>query len=232
MTSGKGKRRECNMAKMRSSSVRIRSACVLGAGTMGAQIAAHLGNAGYSVSLLDVSAQAAREGLERARKLKPDPFFAPDRAGLHSDRRVRLRPGMDRAGRLDHRSRHRAGGGEAVAPRARGCAPSRRLDRQLQHVGPVDCGPRGRAQRRLPQTLARHALFQSTSIPAIARNHSDGRHRSGRYRRCTQLRRSPARKERRHRERTHPDSSPITSLCTASFASSKRSPPALTPSKR
>ena len=66
------------MAKMRSDSLRIRSACVLGAGTMGAQIAAHLGNAGYQVSLLDVSAQTAREGLERARKLKPDPFFTPD----------------------------------------------------------------------------------------------------------------------------------------------------------
>jgi 3-hydroxyacyl-CoA dehydrogenase len=45
---------------------------------MGAQIAAHLGNAGYPVSLLDVSAHAAREGLERARKLKPDPFFTTD----------------------------------------------------------------------------------------------------------------------------------------------------------
>lgn len=48
---------------------------------MGAQIAAHLANAGYAVSLLDVSAQAAREGLERTRKLKPDPFFTPDVAG-------------------------------------------------------------------------------------------------------------------------------------------------------
>ena len=48
---------------------------------MGAQIAAHLGNAGYPVALLDVSAQAAREGLERARKLKPDAFFTPDAAG-------------------------------------------------------------------------------------------------------------------------------------------------------
>ena len=48
---------------------------------MGAQIAAHLGNAGYPVSLLDVSAQAAREGLERARKLKPDPFFTNDAFG-------------------------------------------------------------------------------------------------------------------------------------------------------
>ena len=48
---------------------------------MGAQIAAHLGNAGYAVSLLDVSAQAAREGLERARKLKPGPFFTTDAVG-------------------------------------------------------------------------------------------------------------------------------------------------------
>src|SRR5687767_10496052 len=71
---------------MPSASLRIRSACVLGAGTMGAQIAAHLGNAGYSVALLDVSAQAAREGLERARKLKPDPFFTPEAA-------VRIRTG-------------------------------------------------------------------------------------------------------------------------------------------
>ena len=64
-----------------SAPLRIRSACVLGAGTMGAQIAAHLCNAGYPVVLLDVSGQAAREGLERARKLKPDPFFTPGAAG-------------------------------------------------------------------------------------------------------------------------------------------------------
>ena len=69
------------MAKMPSPSPRIRSVSVLGAGTMGAQIAAHLSNAGYPVSLLDVSAQAARDGLDRARKLKPDPFFSPDAAG-------------------------------------------------------------------------------------------------------------------------------------------------------
>ncbi len=66
---------------MPSASLKIRSACVLGAGTMGAQIAAHLANAGYPVTLLDVSAQTAREGLERARTLKPDPFFTADVAG-------------------------------------------------------------------------------------------------------------------------------------------------------
>jgi 3-hydroxyacyl-CoA dehydrogenase len=55
----------------------IRKAAVLGAGTMGAQIAAHLANAGIPSLLLDVTPKAAREGFERARALKPDPFFTP-----------------------------------------------------------------------------------------------------------------------------------------------------------
>jgi 3-hydroxyacyl-CoA dehydrogenase len=62
--------------------VTIRSAAVLGAGVMGAQIAAHLANAGVRVRLLDVTNDAAREGLERARKLKPDPFFTPAAVAL------------------------------------------------------------------------------------------------------------------------------------------------------
>src|SRR5262249_28085992 len=60
----------------------IRSATVLGAGVMGAQIAAHLANAGVRVRLLDVARGAAREGLERGRRMKPDPFFIPDAASL------------------------------------------------------------------------------------------------------------------------------------------------------
>ena len=62
----------------------FRSVGVLGAGTMGAQIAAHFANAGVPVLLLDVTAEAARDGLKRARSLKPDPFFAPDTASLVS----------------------------------------------------------------------------------------------------------------------------------------------------
>src|SRR5205814_5295835 len=53
----------------------IRSVAVLGAGTMGAQIAAHFSNAGVPALLLDITADAARDGLKRARSLKPDPFF-------------------------------------------------------------------------------------------------------------------------------------------------------------
>jgi 3-hydroxyacyl-CoA dehydrogenase len=56
----------------------INSVAVLGAGVMGAQIAAHFANAGVPSLLLDVTAEAADAGLKRARALKPDPFFTPD----------------------------------------------------------------------------------------------------------------------------------------------------------
>ena len=42
---------------------------------MGAQIAAHLANAGVPVLLLDLDTKTASDGLKRAQKLKPDPFF-------------------------------------------------------------------------------------------------------------------------------------------------------------
>ena len=54
---------------------RIRSAAVLGAGAMGAQIAAQLANAGTPVLLLDLDARTAAAGLDRARQLKPEAFF-------------------------------------------------------------------------------------------------------------------------------------------------------------
>ncbi len=55
----------------------VREVAVLGAGTMGAQIAAHFANAGIPALLLDITREVAREGLERARALRPDPFFTP-----------------------------------------------------------------------------------------------------------------------------------------------------------
>jgi 3-hydroxyacyl-CoA dehydrogenase len=82
---------------------RIEKAAVLGAGTMGAQIAAHLANAGIPTLLLDIppreltpeeqskgsSLEApdvrnriARSGLEAARKAKPAAFFTPELSSL------------------------------------------------------------------------------------------------------------------------------------------------------
>ncbi|MCX7992162.1 MAG: 3-hydroxyacyl-CoA dehydrogenase/enoyl-CoA hydratase family protein [Fimbriimonadales bacterium] len=55
-------------------------AAVLGAGTMGAQIAAHLANVGWHVLLLDLTPEQAKQGLERVSKLKPAPFYLPELA--------------------------------------------------------------------------------------------------------------------------------------------------------
>ena len=83
--------------------MRIEKAAVLGAGTMGAQIAAHLANAGVPTLLLDippreltpeeqakglklespqVRGRIARNGLEAAVKAKPAAFFTPEFATL------------------------------------------------------------------------------------------------------------------------------------------------------
>ncbi len=77
----------------------IKKVAVLGAGVMGAQIAAHLANAGIPSYLLDivpkelieeekakgltlqgpeVRNRITREGLEKAKKLKPNAFFVPE----------------------------------------------------------------------------------------------------------------------------------------------------------
>ncbi len=77
----------------------IKKVAVLGAGVMGAQIAAHLANAGIPSYLLDivpkelteeekrngltlqspeVRNRIAREGFERAKKIKPNAFFIPE----------------------------------------------------------------------------------------------------------------------------------------------------------
>ncbi len=83
--------------------MRIEKAAVLGAGTMGAQIAAHLANARIPTLLLDippreltpeeqakgltlnskeVRSRIARNGLEAAKKAKPAAFFTPELATL------------------------------------------------------------------------------------------------------------------------------------------------------
>ena len=83
--------------------MRIRNAAVIGAGTMGAQIAAHLANVGIPVLLLDVvpaalTPEEQQRGLtlqspevrtrntrtlfERMKKLSPNPFFLPEAARL------------------------------------------------------------------------------------------------------------------------------------------------------
>jgi len=59
-----------------------RRVAILGAGTMGAQLAGHFANTGIPVVLLDQTAALARQGFERARQLKPPPLFVPDVVSL------------------------------------------------------------------------------------------------------------------------------------------------------
>ena len=82
---------------------KIHRAVVIGAGTMGAEIAAHLANAGVPVTLLDiipnkltpdeetrglsladpaVRNRIVKEGFERALKSRPASFFTPEQAAL------------------------------------------------------------------------------------------------------------------------------------------------------
>src|ERR1700761_4445292 len=66
----------------------IRKVGVLGAGTMGARIAAHVANAGIPVLLLDLAADGANrnavavQALEGLKKAKPAAFSAPTTAVL------------------------------------------------------------------------------------------------------------------------------------------------------
>jgi 3-hydroxyacyl-CoA dehydrogenase len=53
-------------------------AVVIGAGTMGGGIAADLANAGWSVHLLDVTAEHAGRGLSRLRTARPPLLFVPE----------------------------------------------------------------------------------------------------------------------------------------------------------
>jgi 3-hydroxyacyl-CoA dehydrogenase len=57
---------------------RLGSAVVLGAGTMGAQLACLLAGSGARVRLLDLDAATASAGLERASKLRPSPTYRVD----------------------------------------------------------------------------------------------------------------------------------------------------------
>jgi 3-hydroxyacyl-CoA dehydrogenase len=71
----------------------IKKAVVLGAGTMGAQVAAHLAALGIDVALLDIvpagasdRSALAKRALEGLRKLKPSPLHLPEHTAL-------IRPG-------------------------------------------------------------------------------------------------------------------------------------------
>src|SRR6266496_4269168 len=90
---------------MPESRILIRKAAVLGAGVMGAQIAAHLANAGVPALLFDLPAKEgdpngiAQRAIENLKKLEPSPLAAKDRAAgitpANYDQHLALLAGCD-----------------------------------------------------------------------------------------------------------------------------------------
>ena len=141
---------------------------------MGAQIALHCANAGIPALLLDLTPAAARDGLEKARRLKPDPQFTPDAHRLVTtggfDDGMALLEDVDWimeavVERLDIKQQLLA---RVDAARAPGSIVS--SNTSGIPIGALAEGP----QRRLPQALARHALLQPAALPPAARGHPDG----------------------------------------------------------
>ena len=128
----------------------IRKVVVLGAGTMGAQVAAHLAGAGLDVALLDL----APPSLETLRKMKPSPLHLPeDLARIRARQlRGRLEGGVGRG--LGVRGGGRGPRGQAEAVRAGGRGGEEDRDRQHQHLG---AGHR-RHVRQAPADMRRRFL--------------------------------------------------------------------------
>lgn len=57
-----------------------RKVCVIGAGTMGSGIAAHLANIGFDVTLLDLTHESVESAFERSKNSKPPHFFLSETA--------------------------------------------------------------------------------------------------------------------------------------------------------
>lgn len=60
----------------------MRNVVVIGAGTMGSGIAAHLSNIGFRVSLLDLTQESVQSAFDRARKARPPHFYVNSAAEM------------------------------------------------------------------------------------------------------------------------------------------------------
>ena len=173
----------------------INKVAVLGAGTMGSRIAAHIANAGLPVVLLDIvppgtDADAPKPernkivlaALDGLKKSKPAAFYSPDSARLitigNFDDDLALIADCDWiievvAENLEIK--------RALLNKVAAASP-RRLHPHQQHQRPAHPRDRRRHAHGAAPPLVRHALLQSAALHAAARDHPHARLRSRRHR--------------------------------------------------
>ena len=184
----------------------VRKVAVLGAGVMGAQIAAHLVNVRVPVILFDLPAKEGpkngivTKAVENLKKLKPAPLGVPEEAALieqanyeeHLDKLQGVRPrhrGDRRAHGLEARPVHQGRAGDRAA-----------RDRRQQHLGAQHHQALGGAARGDQVALLRHPLLQPAALHGAGRADRDADHRSEDPRRARGVRDDGARQVGRARQ--------------------------------
>ena len=171
--------------------IAVKKAAVLGAGTMGAQIAAHLANAGIPTFFSTLframtpggnadrqgrspgSQRIARAGFEAARKAKPAAFFTSDLAALVSGRKFRRRSRQAQRLRSDHRSSRRESSRSNAASTRKSSSIAGPGSIIASNTSGIPLQPtRRRTLGRFSRALSRHALLQSAALHAPGRDHS------------------------------------------------------------
>jgi 3-hydroxyacyl-CoA dehydrogenase len=163
----------------------VNKAAVLGAGVMGAQIAAHLANANVPVVLFDLPAKEGdkngivKKALDGLKRLQPSPLVTRDKLqyidAANYEEHLELLSGCDLII-------------EAIAERMDWKNDLyKKLPRFWRRPQPLPPTPPGCRSMRLAEGLARgaapeflrHPLLQPAALHAAGRNHRHPRHRSG-----------------------------------------------------
>ncbi len=189
---------------------RIHKVAVLGAGTMGARIAAHFANAGVPSYLLDIVPpdadgparnKIAAAGLEAAKKSKPAAFFEPGLARLVTV--GNFEDDLKRLSEVDWII-------EAVVENLEIKRALLKKVEAMRKPGTIITTntsglPVGKDRRRLlrrfPQVVVRHAFFQSAALYAAAGDYSHAGSGPRRHRGRCPLQRRESRQGRGVRER-------------------------------
>ena len=164
----------------------VKHVAVLGAGVMGAQIAAHLANAGVPVTLFDLAAKEGdrngivKKALAGLKKLEPAPLAGAARLALiqpaNYDDHIERLQGCDLiieaiAERMDWKTALY----ERIAPHV---APGAII--ASEHLRAVDRRAGPRPARAAAPPLLRHPFLQPAALHAAGRNHRHLAHRTAR----------------------------------------------------